>query len=76
MEDKQMQVQSGSVLFFHAGFLIISTWRIGFSLICYVSEGVLSAKQVENNSEWLEDWKCSCAAEFYISLPFLTGKKI
>lgn len=48
---------------------------MGFCLIC-VWEGILSAEQVENNSKWLKDWKCSCAAEFYISLPFLTGKKI
>lgn len=49
---------------------------MGFCLICCVWEGILSAKQVENNSKWLKDWKCSCAAEFYISLPFLTRKKI
>lgn len=49
---------------------------MGFCLIYHIWEGILSSEQVESNSEWLEDWQCSSASEFYISLPVLIGKEV
>lgn len=71
-----MQIQSGLVFFFHVGFVITFAWHMSFCLISNVWEGILSAKQVKNNSKWLEDWQCSSASEFYISLPVLIGKEV
>lgn len=75
MEDKQMQIQSGLVVFFHVGFVITSAWHMGFCLTCHVWEGILGAEQLENNCKWLEHWQCNSESEFYISLPVLVERK-